>query len=73
MHHPAWTLIVLGGLIVLIGLAWLISPSIPWLGHLPGDIAVERDNFRFYFPVATCILLSLALTGIIWIIRFFSR
>ena len=73
MHRPAWSLIVLGGLIVLIGTVWLIAPSIPWLGHLPGDIDIERKNFRFRFPVMTCILLSLALTGILRLIRFFSR
>jgi hypothetical protein len=73
MHHPALTLIVIGGLILVIGLMLLVAPSIPWLGKLPGDIAIERDNFSFYFPVTTCILLSLALTGIMWLIRYFSR
>lgn len=73
MQHPAWALIVIGGLILLIGLAWLVVPSMPWPGKLPGDIAVERDNFSFYFPVTTCILLSLALTGIMWLVRYFSR
>ena len=52
---------------------WLLAPSIPWLGKLPGDIRIERENFRFYFPVVTCILISLVLTGIMWLIRFFSR
>jgi hypothetical protein len=73
MHHPAWALIVIGVLIALIGLAWLLAPSIPWLGKLPGDIVIERPNFKFYFPVTTCILLSLVLTGIMWIVRHFSR
>lgn len=73
MQHPAWTLIVIGGLILVIGLVWLVAPSIPWLGKLPGDIAIERDNFSFYFPVMTCILLSVALTGIMWLVRYFSR
>jgi hypothetical protein len=40
---------------------------------LPGDIAVERENFRFYFPVATCIVISVVLTGIIWLVRIFAR
>jgi hypothetical protein len=73
MHHPAWSLVVVGILIALIGLVWLFSPSIPWLGKLPGDIAIERDNFSFYFPLTTCILLSVALTGIMWLVRYFSR
>jgi hypothetical protein len=72
-QHPAWTLVLIGALILVIGLVWLVAPSIPWLGKLPGDIAIERENFSFYFPVMTCILLSLALTGILWLIRYFSR
>ena len=73
MSHPAWLLIVFGALAIVTGLVWLLAPSIPWLGKLPGDIVVERDNFRFYFPVVTCILLSLLLSGIAWLVRFFSR
>ena len=72
-QHPAWLLIAFGLLIVGIGVAWLLAPSISWLGKLPGDISIERDNFRFYFPLATCILLSLLLTGIMWLVRFLSR
>lgn len=71
MHHPGWALVIIGGLIVVIGLAWLVMPSVPWLGRLPGDIVIERENFRFYFPLATCVLLSLVLTGVMWLIRRF--
>ncbi len=73
MQHPGWTLVVIGGLIVAIGLLWIVAPAVPWLGRLPGDIVVERQNFRFYFPLTTCILPSLAMTGILWVIRHFSR
>lgn len=73
MHHPAWALVVIGGLIAAFGLVWLLSPSIPWLGKLPGDIAIERGNFRFYFPLMTCILLSVLLTAIMWLVRYFAR
>jgi hypothetical protein len=73
MHHPAWSLIVIGILIVGIGLVWLIAPSIPWLGRLPGDIVFERENFQFYFPAMTCILLSVVLTGVMWVVRYFSK
>ena len=73
MPHPAWTLVIVGVLLAAVGLVWLFGPSIPWLGKLPGDIAIERENFRFYFPLTTCILLSLLLTGILWVIRIFSR
>lgn len=72
-HHPAWGLIFVGGLILVIGLAWLLVPSIPWLGKLPGDIVIEREHVRFYFPLTTCILLSLLLSGILWLVRYLSR
>ena len=73
MQHSGWVLIVLGLLIVGIGVVWLLVPSIPWLGRLPGDISVDRENFRVYFPVVTCILISGLLTGLVWLIRFLSR
>jgi hypothetical protein len=73
MHHPAWSLVLIGILIAGIGLVWLVAPSIPWLGKFPGDIAIERENFQFYFPITTCILLSVVLTGIMWVVRYFSR
>jgi hypothetical protein len=72
MQHPAWFLVIVGLLIAGIGLVWLLSPSIPWLGNLPGDVAIERGSFRFYFPLTTCILLSLLLTGILWLVRQIS-
>ena len=72
-QHPAWLLIIVGVLIIGIGVVWLLSSAIPWLGKLPGDIVIERENFRFYFPIVTCIVASLLLTGIMWLIRFFSR
>lgn len=73
MMHPGRILIVIGVLITVVGLVWMISPSIPWIGKLPGDVVIERMNFRFYFPLTTCILLSLLLTGILWLVRQFSR
>ena len=72
-QHPGWFLIVAGMIIVGIGVVWLIAPSIPWLGNLPGDIRVEGENTRIYIPITTCILLSLLLTGILWLVRYLSR
>ena len=72
-QHPAWLLIVAGLIIAGIGAVWLLAPSIPWLGKLPGDIRIERENFRFYFPVVTCIVISVVLTGIMWLVRCFSK
>ena len=62
MTHPGWMLIVLGTVLALVGLVWLLAPAIPGLGRLPGDIVIERDNFRFYFPLTTCIVLSVLLS-----------
>ncbi|MCE8014093.1 DUF2905 domain-containing protein [Halomonas desiderata] len=60
------TLIVIGLCIVLIGLLWPWLSKLP-LGQLPGDIAIRRENFSFYFPVTTMILLSLLISGLLWL------
>lgn len=73
MNHPAWTLTVIGVVIAGIGLVWLLVPSIPWLGKLPGDIRIEGENTQVYIPVTTCVLPSLVLTGVMWLLRYFSR
>ena len=73
MQHPGWLLIIVGLIIAGIGTVWLLAPHLPWLGKLPGDIVVERENFRFYFPVVTCIVISVVLSGIVWLMRFLSR
>jgi hypothetical protein len=62
-------LLVLGLIFVGVGLVWILAPSIPWLGHLPGDVRIEWENFHFYFPLVTCLLLSLALTLGTWLVR----
>jgi hypothetical protein len=68
-----WLLLAFGLVLAGIGLIWILVPSVPWLGRLPGDIRIERDNVRFYFPVMTCILLSLLLSLALWVIRLFRR
>ncbi len=58
-----------GVLLAVLGLLLIVADRFPWLriGRLPGDIAVGRGSFRFYFPLATSILLSLLLTLALWI------
>ncbi len=62
-------LIILGLIIMIIGIVISISPRLPWLGKLPGDIHIRKGNFSFYFPLGTCILLSLLLSFILWLFR----
>lgn len=73
MHHPGWVLIGLGATIAAVGVVWLLLPSLPWLGRLPGDISLKGPHGQFYFPLATCILLSLLLSGLMWVVRLFSK
>jgi hypothetical protein len=56
------TLVVFGAIVVLVGLALMLAPSIPWLGRLPGDVFVQRERLTFYFPVVTCLVVSVVLT-----------
>jgi len=55
-------LLVLGGVTLLVGLVLILGSRIGFLGDLPGDIRVERENFSCAFPLATCLLVSLVLT-----------
>jgi Protein of unknown function (DUF2905) len=68
-----WILVIAGLAIAGIGLIWVIAPGLPTPGRLPGDIVIERPNSRFYFPVMTCIVVSIGLTVILWLIRIMIR
>ena len=57
--------LLLGLVIVAVGALMLVAGRIPFLGRLPGDIAVQRGNWSFYFPLATSILMSLVLTVVL--------
>jgi len=61
--------IILGVILVVIGLAFTYGPKIPWLGKLPGDISIKKDNFSFYFPITTSIIISIILTILFSIFR----
>lgn len=69
MHGLGKSLIVMGLLIALVGVILTFAGKIPWLGRLPGDIYVKRDNFTFYFPLATSIIVSVVLSLILWLLR----
>jgi len=62
------SLIILGVVLIVLGLVW------PWLarlglGRLPGDIVIEREDFRLYIPITTSVLVSLVLTAIFWLLK----
>ena len=61
--------IFLGGILVVAGLLLVFKPPIPFLGKLPGDIYIKRENFQFYFPFTTCLMLSLLLTLILYLVK----
>jgi len=69
MNEIGKLLIIAGGVLVVIGLAVTLGPKIG-LGRLPGDFVVHRRNVTFVFPVASCVLVSLILTLLMWV---FSR
>lgn len=63
-------IIVIGILLILAGLIiYFFHYKMHWIGHLPGDIRIERENFRFYFPITTMIVFSVALSLLLQLIR----
>ena len=73
MAEAGRLLILVGGGLLLLGLILLLAGRIPGLGQLPGDISVERGNFRLYAPLGTMIVLSIVLTIVINIVARFMR
>jgi hypothetical protein len=61
-------LILLGILLICVGLLLYASPSLPWIGRLPGDIRIERPGFRFYFPLTTCLIASAVLSVLLYLV-----
>jgi hypothetical protein len=63
------SLIIVGLIIAAVGVLLTLAGRIPWLGRLPGDIYIKKENFTFYFPLATSIIISVVLTLILWLFR----
>lgn len=63
------TLIYLGIVLVVLGLVFSAAGKIPWLGNLPGDIYIQRERFTFYFPLTTCILISVVIALVLYLFR----
>jgi Protein of unknown function (DUF2905) len=68
-----WVLVICGLVVAVIGLIWVFGPNLPRLGWLPGDIVIDRGNSRFYFPIVTCIVISVVLSLVMWLIRALMR
>lgn len=66
-------LITLGIILVIIGVIWHFGARWIPLGRLPGDVVVEKENFKFYFPIVTCIVISIVLSLIMWLFRFIGK
>ncbi len=62
---------MVGGLFILLGIIFSAGEKIPWLGRLPGDILVEKENFSFYFPLVTCLIISLLVPLVFFVLRRF--
>jgi hypothetical protein len=69
-HALGKWLIIAGLGVVLLGIFFLLGGRVPFLGRLPGDILIKRDHFSFYFPITTCIVVSLLFT---LLVRFFNH
>lgn len=70
--NPVAKLLIIGGIVlVVIGLLWQVGGRFLPLGRLPGDIVVEKENMRFYFPVVTCIVISILLSLAGYLFRLF--
>ena len=65
-------LMVAGLMIVLVGLALTFFDKIPFLGKLPGDISIKKENVQVYIPIASSILLSVLLSVILWLVSYFK-
>ncbi len=68
MKSLSYFFFILGFFFITLGVIFSLAGKITWLGHLPGDIIIKRENFTFIFPLTTCLLLSLGLSLLLWLI-----
>ncbi len=66
------SLLVLGIVIAGVGIVLMFSDKIPFLGKLPGDITIRRDNVRVFVPITTSILLSVLISLVLWVVSLFK-
>lgn len=63
------TLIYLGIVIVIAGVLMSLAGRLPWIGQLPGDIHIERGRFNFYFPLTTCVVVSIVVSLVAYLFK----
>ncbi|HZD39119.1 MAG TPA: DUF2905 domain-containing protein [Terriglobales bacterium] len=62
-------LILFGIILFVIGVIFSLAGKIPWLGHLPGDIVIQKERYSFYFPLTTCLLISAIISLVLYLFR----
>ena len=63
------TLMLFGAVAFGLGILLVLGGKLPWFGRLPGDIVVERGPVTFYFPIVTCVVVSVVLSVLLWLFR----
>jgi len=71
MQGAGRLLIIVGLVCVAMGLVMVLRPKMPWLGRLPGDLLIERDRFTLSIPLASCVMVSLVVSLVLWLIGRF--
>lgn len=71
MNAETGKYIIAGGVLIVIAgiVIYFFHDRLHWIGRLPGDIRIEKENFRFYFPITTMILFSIMLSLLLWLLR----
>ena len=73
MQNSLGTWLIIGGILLVVVGVLANSGWLSWFGRLPGDIRIERENFRFYFPIVTMIVISVAVSLLLYIIGRFWK
>jgi hypothetical protein len=70
MHEIGKCVFLIGIVLVVVGaLTWRFPNLFQWVGKLPGDVSIQKGSFSFYFPIVTCVLVSILLTIVSWLFR----
>ena len=67
LHALGRLLLLVGAVLALVGALLIVGMRLPWLGHLPGDIAIRHPGFSFYCPLTSCLLVSAVVSVLLWL------